>query len=139
MRTIFLFLFALIGSMALEADTLDYYHVYYHGRKIGDFGEGHVIKVVIKSDSVRMKDTLFVNVFRDAGCSNCTYSMLIFGNKGPMMVDTSQHSQNFCVPFGPLLEYKFKTGTTEFNGYYTEYLDATRSRVISFKIILQGQ
>lgn len=140
MRFIIFFFFVLFGATNAFADTTDIYHVYFHGRQIANFKEGQVIRIVLKSDSVRISDSIRVDVHSGHACGNsCTYSMLIFGNKGPMYIDSLQHTEDFYIPLRPLMQHKFQTGTNEFTGYYTEFPDTgTRSRVITFKIILQG-
>lgn len=140
MRTLCIFFMLLVLPAISHADTLDSYRVFFHGKQIAIYSEGQTIRIVLKSDSVRIGDSLHVKVFRDAPCSGgCSYSMLIFGGRGPVYVDSLQTTQSFSIPLRPLMQHKFQTGANEFNGYYTEYFDGTnRSRVISFKIILQG-
>lgn len=131
-------LLVLLCCLAAQADTTDFYRVNFRGRQIANFSQGQVLRVVLKADSVFSDDSIFVNVFRDAPCGKgCEYSMLIFGNKGPMLVDSTQHTQSFYIPLKPLIDYHRQNGTREFNGYYTEYLDKGRSRVISFRILLE--
>lgn len=133
-----IFLAILLLPVCSFADTIDYYHVFFRGKQVGNYSQGQIIRVVLKADSITTFDTLKVNVHRDHGCSNCTYSLLIFGPKGPMMVDTTQRTENFHIVLAPLVANYRLTGTKSFHGYYTEYYDdPSKSRVISFEIRLQ--
>jgi hypothetical protein len=139
MRIFLLFAFVWIGIASASADTLDYYHVYYRGQKIAQFTEGKRIEITLKADSITPFDSIRVKVFRDAPCgSGCTYSLLIFDNKAPLMVDTAQHTADFVFALAPLVTSYRKTGTRVFNGYYTEFIPGVKTnRVISFAIKLE--
>jgi hypothetical protein len=131
----FAFLFCLVAA---HADTLDIYRVKFRGAQIAEFSEGEIIRLLFRTDSVYSNDSIFVDVIRDAPCNHCEYSMLIFGDKGPMLIDSTQPDQSFYIPLKPLIEYRRKNGTKEFHGYYTEYLDNKGgSRVISFRLIFE--
>lgn len=136
MRFLFL-LFLLTGAATLRADSVDVYKVSFRGQVLGTFNEKQMINIVLKADSVFSNDTLVVDVFRDTKTAGkAEYSMIIFGNAGPMLVDSTQHTESFKIPLKPLVEYRRKTGSTQFHGYYTQYLTAQQSRVISFRIKL---
>jgi len=128
----------LLCGVAAHADTTDLYRIKYRGTQIAEFSEGEIIRLIFRSDSVYSNDSIWVDVLRDAPCAYCDYSMLIFGDKGPMLVDSSQHTQDFYIPLKPLVEYRRKNGTKEFHGYYTEYLDDKgRSRVVAFRVTFE--
>jgi hypothetical protein len=140
MRLLFLLLFALAGAFSAYADTLGNYTVYLRGKQIGRFNEGQMIRVVMKRDSVSTFDTLRIDVYggERQRCKDCTYSLLVFGSQGPMLIDTAQTGEDFFVPLAPLAEQSRKNGTKQFHGYYTEFRgNAARSRVVSFEIRLE--
>lgn len=139
MRFFIAFFFCLTTSLAAHADSVDVYKVSLRGKPLGTFNANQIINVVLLADSVASTDTLVVDVFRDTRPvgGKAEYSMIIFGNAGPMLVDSTQHTESFKVPLKPLVEYKRKTRCSQFHGYYTQYLTAQRSRVISFRITLQ--
>ena len=137
MKQFFFLAFTLL-SLASFADTSDYYHVYMRGKKIGNYPQGSIIRVVLQADSLASYDTLKVDVHRDVPCGNCTYSLLIFGSRGPMLIDSTQHTEDFYIPLAPLVAEYRKSGTFTFNGYYTQYYaDPSKSKVISFEIKLR--
>ena len=139
MKRLLFFLFVLT-SLSAVADTLDTYVVKYRGATIGTFNERQVVTLMFKADSTFSTDTIFVQVYRDAPCSKgCDYSLLVFGNMGPMLMDSTQHSASFYIPLQPLVEYHRKHKTRAFHGYYTEFLDekGQKSRVVSFKITME--
>jgi len=139
MRIFLLAAFILLGIISASADTLDHYHVYYRGHKIAEYSEGRRIEITLKADSITPFDSIRVKVFRDAPCgSGCTYSLLIFDSKAPLLVDTTQHSADFVFALAPLVASYRKTGTRVFNGYYTEFMPGVKTnRVISFSIKLE--
>lgn len=138
MKTILTVLLIFAGYCIGHADTIDYYHVYYKGKRVGDFKEGQQITITLKSSDVAINDSIFVDVFRDSPCANCTYGLLIFGSKTPVYIDTTGRSADFAFPLAPLLAERKKTGSVVFNGYYTEYFfDSKRSRVVSFAVRLE--
>ena len=138
MRKLIFLLFLFCGFATLHADSIDVYHVYYHGKKVAEFNEQQTIRLIVQSDSIGPKDSLIVKVYRDASCSNCSYTMLVFGGKGPILVDTTQRTQNFAIPLALLLAEKKATGQKVFHGYYTEFFEGSnKSRVVSFEVRLE--
>lgn len=140
MRKLLLLVIFLCGFASLHADTIDYYHVYFRGKKVAEFHEGQSVSLIVQSDSIGPKDSLNVKVFRDTPCVNChnSYTMLIFGARGPVMVDTTQHTQSFAIPLMPLLNEKKKSGQNDFHGYYTEFFEgSSKSRVVTFEVRLE--
>lgn len=139
MKKLLLSLSLLLCCIAAHADTTDLYRVKFRGVQLAEFSEGEIIRIVFRTDSVYSNDSIFIDVLRDAPCvKGCEYSMLIFGDKGPMVIDSTQHSASFYIPLKPLVEYKRKNGTREFHGYYTEYLDDKgRSRVVAFRLTFE--
>jgi hypothetical protein len=138
MRFLFL-LILLTGAATLHADSTDVYKVSFRGKQLGTFTERQIINIVLKADSLFSNDTLVVDVIRDRKLTdaNVEYSMIIFGNAGPLLIDSTQRTESFKIPLKPLVEHKRKTGCTQFNGYYTQFLTAQRSRVIQFRIKLE--
>lgn len=138
MKKLLLSFSILLCCIAAHADTTDSYRVKYRGTQIGEFSEGEIIRLIFKSDSVYSNDSILIEVLRDAPCAKCEYSMLVFGDKGPMLIDSSQQTASFYIPLKPLIEYRRKNGTKEFHGYYTEFLDNKgRSRVVAFRLIFE--
>lgn len=128
----------LLSSGVLFADSVDVYKVTFRGKTLGSFNQNQVINIFLKTDSVYSNDTLKVNVFRDTPCATCKeYTLIIFGSQGPMLVDSTQKSASFYIPLKPLVEYRRKTGSLQFNGYYTEYHQGGRSRVVAFRVVFE--
>jgi hypothetical protein len=138
MKNLLLSFSIFLCCFAAHADTTDIYRVKYRNAQIAEFSEGQIIRLLFRTDSIYANDSIFVDVFRDAPCGKCDHSMLIFGDKGPMLIDSSQHTSSFYIPLKPLIDYRKKNGTKEFHGYYTEYLDDKgQSRVVSFRLIFE--
>lgn len=138
MRTTLLLLFCYLGMTCVQADTIDFYHVYFRGSKVAEFSQGNKISIVLKASSIGTNDSITVKVYRDAKCMNCTYGLLIFGAKSPVYIDTSRTDDDFVFPLAPLLADRTKNGGKTFTGYYTEYLSTPdRCRVISFMVTLE--
>lgn len=129
---LFLPLFAFGDTIATN------YSVSLRGKVIANYSSGQIIRVIMKADSVASFDTIKVNVSNDHPCGKCTYSLLIFGPKGPIVIDTTQKTEDFYIVLAPLVANYRQTGTKSFHGYYTEYYeDPSKSRVVSFEIRLQ--
>lgn len=129
----------MVSANALQADSIDVYKVSFRGQLLGTYTENQIINIVMKTDSMASTDTLTVEVIRDRRTvgGKIEYSMIVFGNAGPMLIDSTQHTESFKVPMKPLIEYKRKTGCAQFHGYYTQYLTATRSKVVAFRITFE--
>lgn len=138
MRFSVILLFLVCAFTNVHADSLDVYKVSFRGKVLGTFNEKQIINVVMRADSVFSTDTLVVDVYRDTKMvGKVEYSMIIFGNAGPILVDSTQHTESFKIPMQPLVEYRRKTGNRNFHGYYTQFLTAQRSRVVPFRITLE--
>jgi len=128
----------LVGCFCVKADTTDQYRVYYRGRLVAATVQSQHISVVLKVADIGPTYSIRVDVFRDAGCSTCTYGLLIFGSRTPVYIDTTQPTDDFIFPLAPLVEDQRKNGGGTYIGYYTEYFeDPTKSRVVSFTIKLE--
>lgn len=138
MKKLITLFFLFMLSSAVQADSIDVYKVSFRGQPIATYTGPQVIHIILIADSLSSFDTLKVNVQRDTPCANCKdYSLIVFGNKGPMLIDSMQNTASFFIPIKPLVEYRRTTGTKQFNGYYTEYRESGKARVVSFKITLE--
>lgn len=138
MRFVSTLFLIIAGTFLLHADSIDVYKVSFRGQHIATYTGPQVIHIMLIADSLSSFDTLKVDVQRDSPCTNCKdYSLIVFGNKGPMLIDSLQNTASFYIPIKPLVEYRRTTGTKQYNGYYTEYRESGKARVVSFKISLE--
>lgn len=136
----FLIAFLLLTGVftSLHADSTDVYKVSFRGQQIATYTNQQTIHIILQADSLTAFDTLKVAVTQDAPCKNCSdYSLIVFGSKGPMLIDSLQNTPTFYIPLKPLVEYRRKNGTKKFHGYYTEYREGGRARVVTFKITME--
>ncbi len=133
-----LFAFSVVFCTFLHADSIDVYKVSFRGQEIATYTGPQTIHIILQADSLTAFDTLKVNVQRDTPCANCKdYSLIVFGNKGPMLVDSTQNGASFFIPLKPLVDYRKQNNVKQYHGYYTEYRDGGRARVVTFKITME--
>lgn len=138
MKKHFILFFLLFASTLLHADSIDVYKVSFRGQQIATYTNQQTIHIILVADSLSAFDTLKVKVEQGSPCLKCSdYSLIVFGNKGPMLVDSTQNSASFQIPLKPLIEYRRQNGVKQFHGYYTEYREGGKARVVSFKISME--
>jgi hypothetical protein len=138
MRTLFSVLIILLFCNITYADSTAVYKVSFRGQQIATYINQQTIHIILQADSLSTFDTLKVAVEQGAPCKNCTdYSLIVFGNKGPMFMDSTQNTASFYIPLKPLIEYRRQNGVKQFHGYYTEYREGGRARVVSFKLTME--
>jgi hypothetical protein len=138
MRTFFSTLILFLITASAHADSVDVYKVSFRGQQIATYAGPQVIHIILQADSITPFDTLKVDVQQGSPCKKCNdYSLIVFGSKGPMLIDSAQNTASFYIPLKPLVEYRRQNGVKQFHGYYTEYREGGRARVVTFKISME--
>lgn len=63
---------ACVLPLNLQADTIDYWHVYYNDVKIHEFNQHFQGTVKLKLNTIKSTDSLSVSYFNDTPCHSCT-------------------------------------------------------------------
>jgi len=107
-----------------KCDTIDFWHVFYNKKKIGEFDDYSETraKIVIKTSSINDNDSIRVKYFRDTPCDDC-HTLLTIEDENNNRVLTSKGKGTFrAVSFAvkDLIEEKKRSGVTSFIVFYTE-------------------
>lgn len=123
----------------MNADTIDFWHVYYNGVKIHEFNVLSKGKVVLKSSKIKSSDSLMVKYFNDTPCRSCeTY--LSFENTNTKALVSIKGLGTFNPVKISLLELlqHFKTeGLKTCNVYYVEKQKGKEIRRFIFPLMLE--
>jgi hypothetical protein len=102
----------------VRADTIDFWHVYHHGHKIGAFNANINNKLNLPASQIGQRDTVTVSYFRDTGCSECPTRIEAIDEFGKSAATAYGHG-NFnplSVPLQPLKD----APSAYFDFYYYE-------------------
>lgn len=140
MKTLFFTCLALLWfSPKINADTIDFWHVFYNGVKIHEFNVLSKGKVVLKSSKIKSLDSLTVKYFKDIRCSSCETYLSFENNKSKALVSTQGQGTFDPVKISLLeLQRHFKTERLKTcNVYYVEKQKGKEKRRFVFQLMLE--
>jgi hypothetical protein len=140
LKTLFFTCLALLWFCPkMNADTLDFWHVYYNDVKIHEFNVLSKGKVVLKSSKIKSSDSLTVKYFKDMRCSSCETYLSFENNESKALVSTKGRGTFNPVKMSLLeLQQHFKTeGLKTCNVYYVEKQKGKENRRFIFPLMLE--
>jgi len=130
-KNLLIFVITLIFTQTGKCDTIDFWHVFYNKKMIGDFDqyperrmEGKHIgnEIVINTKIVKNNDSIKVKYFRDTPCDECSTSLMIENeNHDRVLVSKGRGTFNpvsFSVK--DLIVEKKRSGNASFMVFYSE-------------------
>ena len=125
-------------AMAIPTDTIDYWHVYYNGVKIGDFNHlSSVRTITFEIDSINTADSITVRYYRDTPCFYCS-TTLVAENQENLKVSTSVGKGTFApISFylKSFVEYRRNNKNSLFEIFYIE--ENRPERILLFMIRIE--
>ncbi len=83
MKALFLIAISILYfSLSAKSDTIDYWHIYYNGVKIGEWNRSKIHQIDLKLRKIQKKDSITVKYFRDTPCFNCETILDIEDDEG---------------------------------------------------------
>ncbi len=108
------------GIISAHADTIDFYHVYFHDKQIGDFGPNNPINITLKIDSIKLGDSIRVNVGGCGGPQIGNHELFITNDRTDATVyyNATSQTRGFIFPLAELVAYQKRYPNAIFVGVY---------------------
>lgn len=141
MTRILIILISTFGLTSLaNADTIDFWLVYYNNVKIQEFNQYSKGEIVLKIKDIKKTDSLTVKYFRDTPCEDCETQVAI--ENGKHFVITKGKGVGTLNPIKisvyALLQYHLKADKEVYEVFYNERQITSRTqRALIFRIKLE--
>lgn len=121
--------------LSLQADTIDYWHVYYNDVKIYEFNQHFQGTVKLKLNTIKSTDSLSVSYFNDTPCHSCT-KYLVFEAPGIEPIKSNK-VKGKLVKIAIRELSQLNEGQKEYNVYYLERHPGEELRYFVFSLKLE--
>lgn len=134
-KLIILFLtFVLVNNA--NADTIDFWHVYYNKTKIKEYNQYSNGTIVLNLKQIKKTDSLTIYYFRDTPCIDCETTVAVEDKKRRLITKGKSRGtfNPIKISIYGLLKYYLK-GDKEIHEVY--YQEGDRKRVLIFNLRLE--
>lgn len=130
MKVVFALILLTGLGKAAKADTINYWHVYYNGKKLKELTYYTNNTIVIKSPQIRKGDSIRVFFFRDTPCSDCMTNLTVDDINDTRVTISKGKGIGNALSFSltDILLYKNSTGKNTFQVCYFDKVNMLQAK-----------